>query len=611
MIPREVLRKVRQIEIRTRHLVADLFGGEYHSVFKGRGMEFAEVREYTPGDDVRSIDWNVTARMGHPFIKQYQEERELTVLLLVDQSASGRFGTQERLKAELAAEVGALLALSAVQNNDKVGLVLFTDGVELYVPPAKGRRNVLRVVREILYFRPERKGTDLAAAIDHVNHAQKRKAVVFVLSDFLTSGFERSLSVAARRHDVVALRMRDAREEQLPKVGVVALRDLETAERPSRGYLGRRGPARVCAGRGRPGTTLSGSGPACPHRRRGSLDREGRGCPPGRPLSLENSKDEPVKRVFLLTVLGLSGISLSVLAEESADTLWVDAVVRPPVVRVGERVEARFVIALEDSADRLIGPPAPARLGDLDLVRSEIVPTGTDSVGWLLEAALFAPGEHDLSSIPFTLLTASGRRPLRLRPYSVSVVSSLPDSLEGAEIRDIKGPLPVPARWSWARVLGALLLVCGLAIALFLWIRRPRLESESVLSLEPHLSPEEAAEKALRELSEDALPARGKIKEHYVRLSLILRHYLERRHDFPAVESTTDEIRDVLESRRFLDDQETEGLMALYDESDLVKFARFNPGREPAEAALLRARDWVESQRPALIELPSLVEEAR
>jgi uncharacterized protein (DUF58 family) len=228
MIPREILRKVKRIEIRTRRLVTDVFGGEYHSVFKGRGMEFAEVREYTPGDDVRSIDWNVTARMGHPFVKQYQEERELTVLLLVDQSASERFGTRERLKAELAAEVGALLALSAVQNNDKVGLVLFSDGVELYVPPAKGRRHVLRVVREILYFKPRGRGTNLGAALDHLSRAQKRRAVVFVLSDFLSDGYGQSLKVASRRHDVVLLRMRDAREEKLPAVGVVALRDLET-----------------------------------------------------------------------------------------------------------------------------------------------------------------------------------------------------------------------------------------------------------------------------------------------------------------------------------------------------------------------------------------------
>ena len=228
MIPREILQKVKRIEIRTRRLVTDVFGGEYHSVFKGRGMEFAEVREYIPGDDVRTIDWNVTARMGHPFVKQFQEERELTVLLLVDQSASERFGTRERLKAELAAEVGALLALSAVQNNDKVGLVLFSDGVELYVPPAKGRRHVLRVVREILYFNPRGRGTNLGAALDHLSRAQKRRAVVFVLSDFLSEGYERSLKVASRRHDVVLLRMRDAREEKLPAVGVVALRDLET-----------------------------------------------------------------------------------------------------------------------------------------------------------------------------------------------------------------------------------------------------------------------------------------------------------------------------------------------------------------------------------------------
>ena len=228
MISREVLAQVKRIEIRTRRLVTDLFGGEYHSVFKGRGMEFAEVREYVPGDDIRAIDWNVTARMGHPFVKQYQEERELTVLLVVDQSGSGRFGTRRRFKMDLAAEVGAVLALSAVQNNDKVGLILASDKVELYVPPGKGRRHVLRVVREILVERPAGTRTRLAGALDHLNRAQKRRAVVFVLSDFLDSGFERSLTVASRRHDVILLRMRDEREERLPSVGVVAQRDLET-----------------------------------------------------------------------------------------------------------------------------------------------------------------------------------------------------------------------------------------------------------------------------------------------------------------------------------------------------------------------------------------------
>lgn len=228
IISRDVLRKVRRIEIRTRRLVTDLFGGSYHSVFKGRGVEFAEVREYVPGDDVRSIDWNVTARLGHPFVKQFQEERELTVILLVDRSASERFGTRNRLKGELAAEVGALLALSAESNQDKVGLVLFTDRVELTVPPRKGRRHMLRVVREILAYAPRGRGTDLRGALEHLARIQKRRAVVFVLSDFVAQGYQRSLSVAARRHDVVALRLRDRREEELPAVGVVALRDLES-----------------------------------------------------------------------------------------------------------------------------------------------------------------------------------------------------------------------------------------------------------------------------------------------------------------------------------------------------------------------------------------------
>ncbi|NNF05197.1 MAG: DUF58 domain-containing protein [Candidatus Eisenbacteria bacterium] len=227
MIPREILRKVRRIEIRTRHLVSDLFGGEYHSVFKGKGMEFAEVREYAPGDDIRSIDWNVTARTGHPHVKILQEERELTVFFLVDLSGSQRFGSKNRFKAELAAEVGALLSLSAVQNNDKVGLILFSNAIELYVPPGKGRRHVLRVVREILAFEGKGQGTDLTMALNHLVQVQKRKAVVFVVSDFFTENYERSLKIASKKHDVVALRLRDPRERDLPSMGVISLRALE------------------------------------------------------------------------------------------------------------------------------------------------------------------------------------------------------------------------------------------------------------------------------------------------------------------------------------------------------------------------------------------------
>lgn len=231
MIPREVLRQVRRIEIRTRRLVNDVFSGEYHSVFKGRGMEFAEVREYMPGDDVRTIDWNVTARLGHPYVKQFTEERELTVILLVDLSGSGDFGTRGRLKAALAAEVAAVLAFSAVENNDKVGLILFTDRMERYVPPRKGRRHVLRVIREILYYRPEGRGTDLAAGLQHLAHVQKRRAVVFLISDFQARGYDAALKLVARRHDVIALRISDPREAELPAAGLVTVEDPETGRR--------------------------------------------------------------------------------------------------------------------------------------------------------------------------------------------------------------------------------------------------------------------------------------------------------------------------------------------------------------------------------------------
>jgi uncharacterized protein (DUF58 family) len=231
MIPREILKKVRRIEISTRGLVNEVFSGEYHSVFKGRGMNFAEVREYQYGDDIRTIDWNVTARNGAPFVKIFEEERELTVMLVVDVSASGDFGSRERFKAEIGVEICALLAFSAIKNNDKVGLIIFSDHVEKFVPPRKGRRHGLRVLRELLFHQPVGRGTDVAAALDYLNHVQRKRAVTFLVSDFQDEGFEKALAVSGRRHDLIAVRMEDARERDLPPIGYVELEDPETGER--------------------------------------------------------------------------------------------------------------------------------------------------------------------------------------------------------------------------------------------------------------------------------------------------------------------------------------------------------------------------------------------
>ncbi len=231
MIPREILKQVRRIEISTRGLVNEVFSGEYHSVFKGRGMNFAEVREYQYGDDIRSIDWNVTARNGEPFVKVFEEERELTVMLVVDVSASGDFGTRDRFKGEVAVEICALLAFSAIKNNDKVGLIIFSDRIEKFVPPRKGRRHVLRVLRELLYHRPQGRGTDIAAALDYLNHVQRKRAVTFLVSDFRDDGFDKPLAVAGRRHDLIAVRLADEREEELPAVGLVEMEDPETGRR--------------------------------------------------------------------------------------------------------------------------------------------------------------------------------------------------------------------------------------------------------------------------------------------------------------------------------------------------------------------------------------------
>lgn len=228
--PKELLKKVRRIEIRTSHMVNDVLAGQYHSAFKGLGMEFEEVRPYQIGDDVRSIDWNVSARYGHPFVKRFREERELTVILLVDVSASNLFGTAGQLKRDLVAEVCATLAFSAIRNNDKVGLICFTDTVEKFVPTRKGPRHVLRLIRELLVHEPIGHGTNLGAGLNYISGITRRKAVVFIVSDFLTTGYEQALRVVRRRHDVIPIVVTDPREMTLPKAGLLELRDVETGQ---------------------------------------------------------------------------------------------------------------------------------------------------------------------------------------------------------------------------------------------------------------------------------------------------------------------------------------------------------------------------------------------
>ena len=223
-----LLKKVRKIEIKTKGLSNHIFAGEYQTAFKGKGMAFSEVREYQPGDDIRSIDWNVTARYNAPFVKVFEEEREMTVMLLIDVSASGNFGTQEQFKRELATELSATLAFSAIKNNDKVGVIFFTDKVEQFIPPKKGKSHILRIIREVLAFQPTGKGTNIAGALEYFNSVIKKRSICFILSDFISKEFERPLKIASKKHDLVALRIHDTREDTLPNVGLVPMQDAET-----------------------------------------------------------------------------------------------------------------------------------------------------------------------------------------------------------------------------------------------------------------------------------------------------------------------------------------------------------------------------------------------
>jgi uncharacterized protein (DUF58 family) len=226
----ELLKKVRKIEIKTRGLSSQVFSGTYHSAFKGKGMTFSEVREYQPGDDVRSIEWNVTARYNHPFVKVFEEERELTVMLLVDMSASRSFGTRTQLKQDLITELCAVLSFSAIQNNDKIGVIFFSDKIEKFIPPKKGKSHILRIIRELLEFQPEHNGTNISIALKYLTNIIKQRCIAFVISDFYDNNFDDALKIANKKHDIVALKIYDEREQILPNVGMIRIKDAETGE---------------------------------------------------------------------------------------------------------------------------------------------------------------------------------------------------------------------------------------------------------------------------------------------------------------------------------------------------------------------------------------------
>ncbi len=230
MEAQDIFKKVRKIEIKTRGLSHHIFSGEYHSVFKGRGMSFSEVREYQYGDDIRNIDWNVTARFNHPYIKIFEEERELTVMLLIDVSGSNTFGTQKQLKEELVTEIAAVLSFSAIQNNDKVGVIFFSDKIEKFIPPKKGTSHILRIIRELLDFKAESKGTNIAEALRYLTNAIKKRSIAFLISDFMDEGFEKAVQIANHKHDLIAIRVTDKVETQLPDVGLVRMMDSETGK---------------------------------------------------------------------------------------------------------------------------------------------------------------------------------------------------------------------------------------------------------------------------------------------------------------------------------------------------------------------------------------------
>ena len=559
MLTDDLIARIRRIEIATRKLVDESFAGEYQSVFKGRGMEFDEVRQYHPGDDVRSIDWNVTARTGEPHVKSYIEERELTVMLVVDVSGSGDFGTRNRFKRELAVELAAVMSFAATTNNDKVGLLLFTDRVESLVPPRKGRSHVLRMVRDLLLFQPEGTGTDITLALNTVHRMLKRRSIVFLVSDLLAEpeSYRQAMIVTNRRHDVVAFDLSDPMEHEIVNVGLVALEDAEsgqlrwvdTGSRRMAKRVRRQGRAvgswqarRSHDGRGGPGQRDHREGLRCRSRSifQDTAAEAGTVKPPALPRSLSpllhagRHSMYSRKWLFLLVVVTLFTLTVAAVPAQTgpAPGVRVSLVADPTELTVGDLVTLSLIVSHPEDATvvvpRLEREWGPFEVEEQTSVQTVSLADGVRTVARQFRARLFAPGTFETPEL--RVFVRSPNRPVvRVSPepirLTVNSVLSSPDE----ELKDLRPPADLSTPF-WERPI-VVVLIAVVALGLlggtaFILYRRSRPVGKPSVASPDLRTPREVAIQELDRIASLDLPGKGEMKEHYTLVAEVLRRYL-------------------------------------------------------------------------------------
>jgi hypothetical protein len=612
MTPEEVMREVRRIEITTRHLVRDIVAGEYSSAFRGRGVEFSEVREYQPGDDVRSIDWNVTARLGTTYVKRYLEERELTVLFIIDVSASGRFGTHLRTKRALGVEVCAVLALAAARNHDRVGAVWVSDRVERFVPPRRGRRHTLRIINDLLALEPAGTGTDLSAGLQFAESVLRRRSVIFVVSDFLATGYLSALDSLGRRHDVVALQLYDDRERELPNIGLVSLADPETGrwrlvdtanpdtrrrfhqtaeefDRSLQQTVIERGGDLVRLETGR-----SYAEPLIAFFRRRELGKRFRTAGSRRSF----------RTVASLALLGFLGLAPWRRAEAQVSGQSFEVMVPSKPATVGDSVTISFRVRLDDRD--LLFDTIPAPVGDMPegvrvLSVDKLQRTPDRIFHGHARLAFYRPGRQPVPVFGLPFMRAVKGVQHATLPSDSAFVEIRPLLPAGnpplKDIREIEHTARPPLLpWIFG-------LLVALGLLLFGWRRRRRKRSQTAATIEelisaPPVEQPSPYEVALAELSriEQAGWARNSmVARHYESVVDALRDYLETAESVPARERTTAELLWALPPY-LTEGGRRDRLRELLDEADLVKFARLEPSEARARAFLERSRtllaDW-------------------
>jgi hypothetical protein len=617
MTPEEVMREVRRIEITTRHLVRDIVAGEYSSAFRGRGVEFSEVREYQPGDDVRSIDWNVTARLGTTYVKRYLEERELTVLFVIDVSASGRFGTHLRTKRSLGVEVCAVLALAAARNHDRIGAVWVSDRVERFVPPRRGRRHTLRIINDLLALEPAGTGTDLSAGLQFAESVLRRRSVIFVVSDFLATGYLSALDSLCRRHDVVALQLYDERERELPNVGLVSLADPETggwrlvdtanAETRRRFHQAAeefdRSLQQTVLERGgdlvRLETGRSYAEPLIAFFRRRELGKRFRAAGSRRSF----------RTVASLALLGFLSLAPWRRSEAQVSGQSFEVMVPSKPATVGDSVTVEFRVRLDDRD--LLFDTIPAPVGDMPegvrvLSVDKLQRTPDRIFHGHARLAFYRPGRQPVPvfGLPFMRAVKGVQR--ATLPSDSALVEIRPVLPAGnpplKDIREIEHTARPPLLpWLFAAVLALGALLLG-------WRRRRRRPQttaaiEELISVAPveQPSPYEVALAEFSRIEQAGWARNGMVGRHYESVVDVLRDYLEAAESVPARERTTAELLWALPPY-LTESGRRDRLRELLDEADLVKFARLEPSETRARGFLERSRtlvaDWHAAARP-------------